>query len=94
MFGISSGKSLLPLKELFAIIKYFEITPHEFFREQNHYPDLINKVIEGICELSEYDIKSLLGVIGQLCLMRGIIRDLSSKEEDCRDFSVHSLPPC
>jgi len=53
IYNISSGKALPPLKELFAIIEYFGVTPLEFFREENRYPDLVSRVTEGVCELEE-----------------------------------------
>jgi len=84
IYNISSGKSLPPLKELFAIIEYFDITPLEFFREENHYPDLVNKVVEGVCGLDEKDIEVLLGVIGQMCLLRGIVKDLLQSGDDAK----------
>jgi len=82
IYNISPGKSLPPLSELFTIIKYFEMPPLEFFREQNHYPNLVNKVVEGACELDEGDIEFLLSIIGRIGLMRGIIRDLLPMEEN------------
>jgi transcriptional regulator with XRE-family HTH domain len=85
IYNISSGKSLPPLKELFAIIEYFEITPLEFFREQNHYPDLVNEVVEGVCGLDEGDIEFLLDVIGRIGFMRGIIKDLSPRAENVQN---------
>ena len=81
IYNISSGKSMPPLKELFAIMDYFGITPIEFFNEKIRYPDLISKVVSGLNELSEEDIESLLSIIGQFCLLRGIINDLSENNK-------------
>ena len=79
---LTSGKSLPSLKELFAIIKYFGITPSEFFEKKYRHPDLVNKVINGMSELTDDDIKIILGVIRKIGLLRGIVKDLSSNQEN------------
>ena len=43
VYNISSGKALPPLKELFAICDYFEITPQQFFDTSEQNPELIQK---------------------------------------------------
>lgn len=66
IYNISSGKVLPPLKELFSICEYFGITPQQFFDESTQTPELIQKAIEGMRQLSESDIIMLLGFIDRL----------------------------
>ena len=84
--NISSGKALPSLKELFAIIEYFKMTPSEFFEGKRHYSDLIHKVIDGVNDLSDDDLEALLGIIGQVRLLRGIVNDLTKNQEINPDF--------
>ena len=66
IYNISSGKELPPLKELFSICDYFGITPQQFFDESTQTPELIQKAVEGMRQLSESDIIMLLGFIDRL----------------------------
>ena len=66
VYNISSGKALPPLKEFFAICDYFEITPQQFFDTETQTPELIQKAIEGMKQLSEDDILMLLGIINRM----------------------------
>lgn len=66
VYNISSGKSLPPLKEFFAICDYFGITPQEFFDDKLQYPDLIHKAIDGLKNLDDTDIIMILGYINRL----------------------------
>ena len=66
VYNISSGKALPPLKEFFAICEYFEITPQQFFDENNQNPELIQKAIEGMQQLEESDMLMLLGIINRM----------------------------
>lgn len=66
IYNISSGKVLPPLKELLSICEYFGITPQQFFDESTQTPELIQKAIEGMRQLSESDIIMLLGFIDRL----------------------------
>lgn len=66
IYNISSGSSLPPMKEFFAICDYLEVTPQQFFDETLRDPDLINKAVEGMKKLSESDILMLLGLINRL----------------------------
>ena len=66
IYNISSGKALPPLKEFFAICDYFEITPQQFFDEGTQTPELIQKALEGMKQLSEDDMLMLLGIINRL----------------------------
>ncbi len=66
VYNISSGKALPPLKELFAICDYFEITPQQFFDTSEQNPELIQKALEGMRRLDEGDMLMLLGFINRL----------------------------
>ena len=66
VYNISSGKTLPPLKELFAICDYFGITPQQFFDESTEHPDLVQAAIEGMRQLSESDLSLLLSLITRL----------------------------
>lgn len=66
IYNISSGKSLPPLKVLFAICDYFGITPSEFFDDGNQQPELIRKAVEGLETLGDSDVLMILGLINRL----------------------------
>lgn len=66
VYNISSGKALPPLKEFFAICDYFEITPQQFFDTSAPNPELIQKAVEGMKQLSEDDLLMLLGIINRM----------------------------
>lgn len=66
IYNISSGKALPPLREFFAICDYFEITPQQFFDDSTSSPELIQKAIDGMRQLSETDLIMLLGFINRL----------------------------
>lgn len=64
--NISSGKAMPPMKEFLAICDYFEITPQQFFDEATQHPELIQKAVSGMKQLSEDDLLMLLGIINRL----------------------------
>ena len=66
IYNISSGKSLPPMGEFFAICDYFGITPGEFFNEQLRNPELIQKALEGLQALDDSDMLLILGHINRL----------------------------
>ena len=66
IYNISSGKSLPPLKELFAICDYFGITPSEFFDDKLKNPELIQKAVEGMKTLDDSDVLFILNSINRL----------------------------
>lgn len=71
IYNISSGKSLPPLSELFAICEYFEITPAEFFDENLSSPELIQKALDGIKQLNDDDLLLVLNLIDRLTKLKG-----------------------
>lgn len=66
VYNISSGKSLPPLSEFFAICDYFDITPAEFFDDAVQYPELIRKAVEGLKTLNDSDLIMILNHINRL----------------------------
>lgn len=66
IYNISSGKALPPMKEFLAICDYFEITPQQFFDTSSQNPELLQKALEGMQQLSESDMLMLLGLINRL----------------------------
>ena len=66
IYNISSGKALPPMKEFLAICDYFEITPQQFFDDCTQNPELVQKAVSGMKELSEDDLLMLLGIINRL----------------------------
>ena len=66
IYNISSGKSLPPLPELFAICDYFGITPADFFDDSVSNPELIQKAVEGMKQLDERDQIMILNHINRL----------------------------
>ena len=65
IYNISSGKALPPMKEFFAICEYLEITPSQFFDDAEQHPDLVQKALAGMKQLSEEDMLMLLGIINR-----------------------------
>lgn len=66
IYNISSGKSMPALSELFAICEYFGITPCEFFDDRLENPELVQKAMEGLRQLSDEDVLMILGYINRL----------------------------
>lgn len=66
IYNISSGKCLPPMNEFLSICDYFDITPAEFFNEQIKYPELIQKAVAGMSELSDEDLLLILNLINRL----------------------------
>ena len=66
VYNISSGKSLPPLSELFAICDYFDISPVEFFDESVSNPELVKKAVEGMKQLDDGDQLMILNIINRL----------------------------
>ena len=66
VYNISSGKALPPMKEFLAICDYFDITPQQFFNDEESHPELIQKALVGMRQLDENDMLMLLGIIHRL----------------------------
>ena len=64
--GITSGKNMPSVKQLFNIADYFGITLAEFFGENDFYETLTPMQLEAIRAISvmdEHDVKLLLDII-------------------------------
>ena len=61
--NISSGKATPPMKEFFAICEYFELTPKQFFDDGTTNPILIQKALDGMKDLPDRDLLTLIAVI-------------------------------
>ncbi len=66
IYNISSGKSLPPLNELFAICEYFSITPAEFFDDSISNPEATKKVFDAISKMNDRDLTLILSFIERL----------------------------
>ena len=56
IYNISSGKSLPPWSEFFAICEYFSITPEEFFNVRLLDPILYMQVLSSLEQLTTEDL--------------------------------------
>ncbi|MDE6593630.1 MAG: helix-turn-helix domain-containing protein [Oscillospiraceae bacterium] len=66
IYNISSGKSLPPFKEFFAVCEYFGITPADFFDEEDNNPIMIKQALDGMKKLSDEDLALVLKFIERL----------------------------
>jgi len=66
IYNISSGKSLPPMTEFFAICDYFEITPDEFFNNGHNNPALVQEATNALSEISDEDKLLVLSIINRL----------------------------
>lgn len=64
--GITSGKALPSVQQLFNIADYFDMSMAEFFEEDDHTSPVLQKAIHELRKLSDADVESLLGIIQRL----------------------------
>ena len=64
--SISSGRSLPPLTEFLYICEYLKISPKDFFDEDVDNPILIQKALDGMKNMKDKDLLTLLGLIDRL----------------------------
>lgn len=64
--SISSGRALPSMSEFIYICEYFDISPRDFFDEENLNPALSGEIIKEIIGMSESDLKLLLELIKRL----------------------------
>lgn len=64
--GITSGKNLPSVKQLFNIFDYFNITPAEFFDTGDHTTSSVRKAVHAIRQLDENDVKLILSIIQRI----------------------------
>lgn len=60
---IENGKSLPSMNMFLYICDYFNITPRDFFDEDNLFPDLIREIVSESKKLDKEALKSVLNVM-------------------------------
>lgn len=58
--NITSGKALPSMNEFLYICEYLNVTPMEFFDDQNTNPALINRLIQLAQKMNEDDLLALI----------------------------------
>lgn len=66
MQSISSGRALPSLTEFLAICDYLNVSPKDFFDEENPNPVLIEEIMEKLKNLSDSDLTIILTMINRL----------------------------
>lgn len=64
--GITSGKCLPSMKQLFNIADYFHLTVSEFFDEEKHDSPAVLETIQTLRQLGDDDVKLVLGLIRRI----------------------------
>lgn len=60
---IENGKSLPSMTMFLCICEYFQITPQEFFDEENEYPELIGEIVKESKKRNKQSLEGLLTII-------------------------------
>lgn len=63
---ISSGQSKPSIDEFLYICEYLGVTPRDFFDEGDTNPVLVQKALDGMRDLSDKDLLTLLSLIERL----------------------------
>lgn len=66
MQSISSGRSLPSVPELLYICEYLGVEPSTFFDEKKEERLLVRRALEGMRELSDNDLLTLISLIDRL----------------------------
>ncbi|MEY8352346.1 helix-turn-helix transcriptional regulator [Lachnospiraceae bacterium 54-53] len=66
--SISSGRSLPSMTEFLAICEYLDVTPKDFFDDENPNPPLIRDAIDKLKTLPDSDLLLILTMINRLQL--------------------------
>lgn len=64
--GISSGKAMPSMAQFLNICDYFEITPMQFFDNENLCPRLVHKAMEEMKDLDEETLMLLINLIRRM----------------------------
>ncbi|WP_077610642.1 helix-turn-helix domain-containing protein [Clostridium sp. Marseille-P2415] len=64
--SISSGRSLPSMAEFLAICEYLDVTPKDFFDNDNPNPPLIRDAMDKLKTLPESDLLLILTMINRL----------------------------
>jgi transcriptional regulator with XRE-family HTH domain len=66
MQGISSGRALPSMTEFLAICDYLEVSPKDFFDEDNANPPLLQATIDKLKQLPENDLLMIYSFVDRL----------------------------
>lgn len=66
MQGISSGRALPSMSEFLAICDYLDVTPRDFFEENNNNPPLVAQICDMSKSLSDDDLALILALIARM----------------------------
>lgn len=64
--NITSGRSKPSIDEFLYICEYLGVTPRDFFDEGDTNPILVQKALDGMRDLSDKDLLTLLSLIERL----------------------------
>lgn len=67
--GITSGKSLPSVKQLFNIADYFGITLAEFFHQERDESLVFLNAVNELRKLSDEDISLLMGIVRRISIL-------------------------
>ena len=66
MQGISSGRALPSMTEFLAICDYLDVSPKEFFDDENANPPLYRETLKRIILLSEEDMEIIKIIVERM----------------------------
>ena len=64
--GITSGKRMPSVRQLFNIADYFHLTVSEFFDEGKHDSPKMLEAVQALRQLNDEDVKLVLGLIHRI----------------------------
>lgn len=67
---IENGKSLPSMAGFFFICEYLNISPSEFFDENNHNPDEVRKLVENLKKLTPEQLRSISSIVSDLARLK------------------------
>ena len=78
--GITSGKSLPSLKQLYNICDFFDITPAQFFDDSSEFSPLYHETVNHLRALNDNELEAILKIVQQ-------IEDLKEENRKLREGS-------
>lgn len=78
--GITSGKSLPSLKQLYNICDFFDITPAQFFDDSSDVSPLYHETVNHLRALNDNELEAILKIVQQ-------IEDLKEETRKLREGS-------
>ena len=64
--GITSGKSLPSLKQLFNIYDFFDITPAQFFDDSSDVSPMYHETVNHLRALDDNELEAILKIVQQI----------------------------